>query len=95
MIREFEVANTGEEELVALYDKFISQIETAKEQEIQSSIALIEQKYADRLERYKTDRKNYVHIETEEIFEADNTNSENTETVAESEITFNTEIENG
>ena len=41
MIKELEVANNGEEELVALYDKFISQIETAKEQEIQNSIALI------------------------------------------------------
>lgn len=63
MLIKTEKAKDGYEEVVALFDKIIGGIDEAKAKEI----AAIEQKYADRREKYVTDRKLYVEVEEIEV----------------------------
>lgn len=63
MIKEFEKAKEGYEKVVVVFDELIANIEQAKADEI----ALIEEKYAERLNKYTADRANYVEVGYEEI----------------------------
>lgn len=63
MIKEIEKAKDGYEKVVEVFDSLIANIEEAKAEEILA----IEQKYADRLERYNSDRANYVEIDLVEV----------------------------
>lgn len=63
MIIEKKVIREGYEGVVDALENAINTIEDAKAEEI----ALVEQKYADRLNGYKDDLARYVHIETEEV----------------------------
>jgi hypothetical protein len=63
MIKEIVKAKEGYEKVVEVFDELICNIEEAKAEEI----AQIEQKYADRLERYNSDKANYVETIYEEI----------------------------
>lgn len=63
MIKEFEKAKEGYEKVVVVFDELIANIEQAKAEEI----ALIEEKYAERLNKYAADRANYVEVGYEEI----------------------------
>lgn len=76
MIKEIEKAKDGYEKVVEVFDSLISNIEDAKAEEILA----IEQKYADRLERYNSDRANYVEIAYEEIPDEEETVEEGLET---------------
>ena len=67
MIREYEKAKEGYEKVVVVFDELIANIEQAKAEEI----ALIEEKYAERLEKYSCDRANYVEVAYEEIPDED------------------------
>lgn len=58
MIKEIVKAKEGYEKVVGVFDELIDNIEQAKAEEI----ALIEEKYAERLEKYNADRNNYVEI---------------------------------
>jgi hypothetical protein len=62
MIKEIVVAKEGYEKVVEVFDELISNIEQAKAEEM----AEIERKYAERLDKYNSDRGNYVvvtHVE--------------------------------
>lgn len=63
MLKEIEKAKSGYEKVVCVFDELIANIEEAKAEEI----AEVERKYADRLEKYNSDRANYVEIDLVEI----------------------------
>lgn len=63
MIKEIEKAKDGYEKVVSVFDELIANIEQAKAEEILE----IERKYAERLDKYNSDRANYVEIAYEEI----------------------------
>lgn len=80
MIREIEKAKEGYEKVVEVFDELIANIEQAKADEI----AEIELKYAERLEKYGSDRANYVEVDYVEIPDEEEQISEDTEENAES-----------
>ena len=63
MIKEVVKPKEGYEKVVEVFDELIANIEEAKAEEI----AAIEQKYADRLDKYNGDRANYVEVELVEV----------------------------
>lgn len=63
MIKEIEKAKEGYEKVVEVFDGLILNIEESKAEEI----AQIEQKYAERLDKYTADRANYVEVELVEV----------------------------
>ena len=67
MIREVKVIKEGYEDVVAVLENAIDQIEKAEQAEIEEAVAPIREKYANRLNDYKDDLARYVHIETEEV----------------------------
>jgi hypothetical protein len=86
MIKEIEKAKDGYEKVVEVFDELIANIELAKAEEI----AQIEQKYAERLDKYHGDRSNYIEVEYVEIPEEEEFISEDTEEIATSEQMGNT-----
>lgn len=83
MIREVKVIKEGYEDVVAVLENAIDQIEKAEQAEIEEAVAPIKEKYANRLNDYKDDLARYVHIETEEVEDEEQT--EETEYVSEAE----------
>lgn len=63
MIKEVVKPKEGYEKVVEVFDELIANIEEAKAEEI----AAIEQKYADRLDKYNGDKANYVEVELVEV----------------------------
>ena len=63
MIKEIERAKVGYEKVVEVFDDLIANIEEAKAEEM----AVIEQKYAERLDKYNADRANYVETDFIEV----------------------------
>ena len=63
MIKEIEKAKDGYEKVVSVFDELIANIEQAKAEEILE----IERKYSERLDKYNSDRANYVEVAYEEI----------------------------
>lgn len=62
MIKEIEKAKDGYEKVVSVFDELIANIEQAKAEEILE----IERKYSERLDKYNSDRANYVEVAYEE-----------------------------
>lgn len=87
MIKETKRAKAGYEKVVEVFDELIYNIEEAKAEEI----ALVEQKYAERLERYNSDKENYVETVYEEVF--DETTDEVSEDVLD-ELAENNSVQN-
>lgn len=79
MIKEIEKAKEGYEKVVEVFDELISNIEMAKAEEI----AAIEQKYAERLGEYNSNRANYIKIEYEEIPDEEVTDETEVDPLAE------------
>lgn len=87
MIKEIERAKEGYEKVVQVFDELIANIEEAKAEEI----AAIEQKYAERLDKYHGDRSNYVEIELVEY--PDEELVECSEESAEVSVEYSTETQ--
>lgn len=93
MVREIEVIEEGFENVVETLKSNIAEVENAKAVELKAYELLLDEKYGNRLKRYKEELTNLVHIETiEEPETTEEVVEETTEAVQEGSATVCTEI---
>ena len=84
MVKQVEVIEEGNENVVEVLRENIAKIEAAEQEEIDIAVQPIKEKYGARLCRYKQELDRYVHTEEVEVEDEDEVEPE-TETVENSD----------